>query len=51
MSLLLTWGAGRGGSRVQLKGWVRQFAHSFVVSGAGGKPSMLLLHWRPSFLF
>ena len=44
-------GEGRGGSRVRLKGWVRQFAHPFVVLGAGGKPSMLLLHWRPSFFF
>lgn len=34
-----------------LKGWVRRIAHPFVVLGAEGKPSMLLLLWIPSFFF
>ena len=34
-----------------LKGWVRWIAHPFVVLGAGGKPSMLLLLWIPRFFF
>lgn len=51
MSLLLTWGEDRGGSSVGLKGWVRRFAHPFVVLGAGGKPRILLLLWIPSFFF
>lgn len=51
MSLLLTWDEDRGGSSVVLKGWVRRFAHRFVVLGAGGKPRILLLLWVPSFFF